>query len=67
MLLAIGLCVNSGCSSLFHKEEPRQQMTNPWFKPAKKEPEPSWVTKMFYKEKPKPKSPSEWLSQPRPE
>ena len=40
--------------------------TNPWIKPAKEEPKPSWLTSMFYKEEiKKPNSPSEWLEQKR--
>ena len=40
--------------------------TNPWFKPPKEEPKPSWLSSMFHKEEPKKSSnPGEWISQPR--
>jgi hypothetical protein len=68
LLVAFGMGVTSGCSSLsLQKPKERQPLTNPWVKPAKEESKPNWFTKMFYKEKPQPKSPSEWLSNPRPE
>jgi hypothetical protein len=40
--------------------------TNPWFKPPKEEPKPSWFSSMFQKEEPKKTgNPGEWISQPR--
>jgi hypothetical protein len=40
--------------------------TNPWIKPPKEEPKPSWFSSIFPKEEPKKKtSPSEWLDQKR--
>jgi hypothetical protein len=40
--------------------------TNPWIKPPKEEPKPSWLTSIFPKEEPKkPHSPSQWLEQKR--
>jgi hypothetical protein len=40
--------------------------SNPWFKPPKEEPKPSWFSQMFHKEEDKkPGNPGEWISQPR--
>jgi hypothetical protein len=68
VLVAFGMGVTSGCSSLFEqKPKEKPPLTNPWFKPVKEESKPNFITKMFYKDPPKPKNPSEWLSNPRPE
>jgi hypothetical protein len=58
-----------GDTLTFKKSPPQKASTtpaNPWIKPAKEEPKPSWLTSIFYKEEPKkPTSPSEWLEQKR--
>jgi hypothetical protein len=60
---------NVGDTLTFKKSTPPKQSTtptNPWIKPQKEEPKPSWLTSMFYKEETKKaKSPSEWLEQKR--
>ncbi|MGD0517072.1 MAG: hypothetical protein ABSA26_06005 [Thermoguttaceae bacterium] len=58
-----------GNALTFKKSAPQKTTTiptNPWIKPAKEEPKPSWLASIFHKEEPqKQKSPSEWLQQER--
>jgi hypothetical protein len=60
---------NVGDTLTFKKSAPPKQSTtptNPWIKPAKEEPKPSWFSSMFAKEEPKKaKTPSQWLEQKR--
>jgi hypothetical protein len=55
-----------GDTLTFKKSDPPQKTStpvNPWFKPPKEQPKPSWFTSQ--EEPKKPNSPSEWLEQKR--
>ncbi len=56
-----------GDALTFKKSPPKNtNPTNPWFKPPKEEPKPSWFSSIFHKEEPKkPSNPSEWIEQKR--
>jgi hypothetical protein len=61
---------NVGDTLTLKKSTPPKQAAlpaNPWIKPKKEEPKPSWLTSIFYKQEEPKKIPnaSEWLEQKR--